>query len=175
MQLKLFRCRICGDPYLGSAPPGFCPFCGAPERYLVPAEDYVDRNNVPNLSGRSRENLEKALQLEVNNAAFYFCASNCAPDPLSQAMFKALARTESEHASLICKILKVTKPEIKPDEKACLKDPKANFGAAHEREQRAVAFYSQSAAEAVEERVKEVFAALTEVETFHIALSKARK
>ena len=142
---------------------------------MVPAEAYVDRNNVPNLSSRSRENLEKALDLEVKNASFYMCASNCAPDPLSQAMFKALARTEAEHASLICKILKVPKPEIKPDEKACLKDPKANFGAAHEREQRAVAFYGQAAKEATEDRVKEVFSALTAVEPYHIALSETRK
>jgi len=142
---------------------------------MVPAEDYVDRNTVPNLTARSRENLEKALDLEVKNAAFYLCASNCAPDPLSQAMFKALSRTEAEHASLITKILKVPKPEIKPDAKACLKDPKANFAAAHGREKRAVAFYSQSAQEAVEDRVKEVFAALTEVETYHIALSEARR
>ncbi|MBI4643842.1 MAG: ferritin [Deltaproteobacteria bacterium] len=144
--MKLYRCQICGDPYLGSEPPSFCPFCGAPQRYMVPAENYVDRNTVPNLSAKSRENLEKALDLEVKNAAFYFCASNCAPDPLSQAMFKALARTEAEHASLICKILKVPKPEIKPDEKK----------------------------EATEDRVKEVFSALTEVETYHIALSEAR-
>ena len=173
--MKLFRCRICGDPYLGSAPPSFCPFCGAPERYMVPAEEYVDRNDVPGLSSRSRENLEKALELEVRNAAFYFCASNCAPDPLSTAMFKALARTESEHASLICKLLKVAKPEIKPDRQTCLKDPKANFAAAHEKEKSAVAFYSQAAAEAGEDRVREVCSALTEVETYHIALSEARK
>jgi rubrerythrin len=142
---------------------------------MVPAESYVDRNTVPNLSAKSRENLEKALDLEVKNASFYMCAANCAPDPLSQAMFKALSRTEAEHASLICKILKVPKPEIKPDEKACLKDPKANFGAAHGKEERAVAFYSQAAKEATEDRVKEVFTALTEVETYHIALSAARK
>lgn len=175
MQLKLFRCRICGDPYLGSEPPSFCPFCGAPQRYMVPAADYVDRNDVPNMSARSRENLEKALDLEVKNAAFYMCASNCAPDPLDKAMFKALWRTEAEHASLITKILKVAKPEIKPDTKACLKDPKANFAAAHEKEQKAVIFYGQAAREANEERVKEVFAALTEVETYHIALSEAQK
>jgi rubrerythrin len=142
---------------------------------MQPAEEYVDRNTVPNLSAKSRENLEKALDLEVKNAAFYMCASNCAPDAFSQAMFKALSRTEAEHASLICKILKVPKPEIKPDDKACLKDPKANFAAAHEREQRAVAFYSQSAKEAVEERVIEVFSALTEVETYHIALSESQR
>ena len=99
MELKLFRCRICGDPYLGSEAPSFCPFCGAPQKYMAPAEDYVDRNDVPNLSARSRANLEKALDLEVRNAAFYMCASNCAPDPLDKAMFKALWRTEAEHAS----------------------------------------------------------------------------
>jgi rubrerythrin len=175
MELKLFRCRICGDPYLGSEPPSFCPFCGAPQSYLVPAEDYVDRNDVPKLSERSRANLEKARDLEVRNAAFYMCASNCAPLPLDKAMFKALWRTEAEHASVICKLLKIPKPEILPDERACLKDPKANFGAAHEKEERAVAFYAQAAREAAEDRVKEVFTALTEVETYHIALSEARK
>jgi rubrerythrin len=175
MELKLFRCRICGDPYLGSEPPSFCPFCGAPQKYMQPAEEYVDRNDVPNLSARSRANLEKALELEVRNAAFYMCASDCAPDPLAKALFKALWRTEAEHASLITKLLKVPKPEIRPDTQACLKDPKANFGAAHGREERAVAFYGQSAKEATEDRVKEVFAALTEVETYHIALSETRK
>jgi len=173
--MKLFRCIICGDPYLGSAPPSFCPFCGAPEKYLVPAEDYRDRNDIPNLSGRSRENLEKALQLEISNAAFYMCASKCSPEPVSQAMFKALSKAEAEHASVICKILKVAKPEIKPDEQACQRDPKANFAASHEREKRAVAFYSQAAAEAVEERVKELFTGLTEIESYHIAISETRK
>jgi rubrerythrin len=175
MELKLFRCRICGDPYLGSEPPSYCPFWGAPQKYMQPPEEYVDRNEVPNLSDRSRANLEKALDLEVRNAAFYRCATDCAPDPWSKAMFKALWRTEAEHASLICKILKVPKPEIKLDDKACLKDPKANFTAAHEREERVVAFYAQSAQEANEDRVKEVFTALTEVETYHIALSEAHK
>jgi rubrerythrin len=175
MDMKLFRCRICGDPYLGAVAPSFCPFCGAPEEYMVPAEEYVDKNDVPNLSERSRANLEKALQLEVNNASFYLCASNCAPDPLSQAMFKALSKAEAEHASLISKILKVKKPDIQPDDKACRKDPKANYAESHEREKRAVAFYSQAAAEATEDRVKEVFTALTEIESFHIALSEARK
>lgn len=173
--MKLYRCLICGDPYLGSAPPSFCPFCGAPEKYLVPAEEYRDRNYIPDLSSRSRENLEKALELEVKNAGFYMCASACSPEPVSQAMFKALSKAEAEHASLVCKLLRVPKPEIKPDDKACQQDPKANFAAAHEREVRAVAFYRQAAAEAVEDRVREVFTALTEIESYHIALSEAHK
>ena len=127
MTLKLFRCRICGDPYLGSEPPSFCPFCGAPQKYMVPAADYVDRNDVPNLSALSRANLEKALDLEVRNAAFYMCASNCAPDAPDKAMFKALWRTEAEHASLICKLLKVAKPEIKPDREGLPEGPQGQL------------------------------------------------
>ncbi len=173
--MKLFRCRICGDPYLGAAPPSFCPFCGAPERYMVPAEEYQDRNYIPDLSDRSRANLEKALELEVANASFYLCASACSPEPVSQAMFKALAKAESEHASVISKLLHTKKPEIRPDDKACRKEPQANFAESHEREKRAVAFYRQAAAEAVEERVKEVFSALVEIESYHIGLSEARK
>jgi len=173
--MRLFRCQICGDPYLGSEAPSFCPFCGAPQKYMVPAEAYEDRNLVPNLSPVSKENLETALALEVANAAFYFCASNCAPDALSQAMFKALAKAESEHASVISKILRVPKPEIAPDAKACKKDPRANFREAHGREERAVAFYRQAADAASEARVKEVFTALSEIESYHLALSEARK
>jgi rubrerythrin len=142
---------------------------------MVPAEAYVDRNKIPNMSPQSRENLETALALEVANAAFYSCASNCAPGPVDQAMFKALFKAESEHASVISKLLQVVKPEIKPDDKACRKDPKANFQEAHGREVRAVAFYRQAADQAVEDRVKEVFTALSEIESYHIALSEARQ
>lgn len=173
--MKLFRCQICGDPYLGSEPPSFCPFCGAPQKYMVPAEDYVDRNYISDMSDISRENLETALALEVANAGFYFCASNCAPGAVDQAMFKALAKAESEHASLVSKLLRVPKPEIEPDDKACRKDPRANFAEAHGREIRAVAFYRQAAAAAVEDRVKEVFTALSEIESYHIALSEVRR
>ena len=173
--MQLYRCQICGDPYLGTAPPTNCPFCGAPEKYIVLAGDYQDRNNIPNLSARSRENLEKALDLEVRNAGFYMCASACAPDAVSQAMFKALSKAEAEHATLMTKLLQVARPEIKPDEKACQKDPKANFAASHERETNAVSFYRQAAAEAVEDRVREVFTALSEIESYHIALAAARK
>ena len=82
MDFQLFRCRICGDPYLGSEPPSFCPFCGAPQKYLVPAEEYVDRNDVPNLSARSRANLEKALDLEVQKRRLLHVRLQLRPGPL---------------------------------------------------------------------------------------------
>ena len=46
---------------------------------------------------------------------------------------------------------------------------------ARQREKSAVVLYGRSANEATEDRVKEVFTALSAVETYHIALSEARK
>ena len=56
----------------------------------------------------------------------------CAPPiarriPSSKAMFKALWRTEAEHASLICKLLKVPKPEIKPDDQGLPEGPQGQL------------------------------------------------
>ena len=38
--IRVFRCRICGDPYIGSEAPKQCPFCGAEQRYFVEAQDW---------------------------------------------------------------------------------------------------------------------------------------
>ena len=32
--VKLWRCEICGDPYIGEEPPADCPFCGADKKHI---------------------------------------------------------------------------------------------------------------------------------------------
>ena len=32
--VELWRCEICGDPYVGEAPPQNCPFCGAHQNFI---------------------------------------------------------------------------------------------------------------------------------------------
>ena len=92
-KIKVYRCRICGDPYIGSEAPMQCPFCGAPQKFFVEAQDWnPDEFNVQ-LTEISKKNLEAALQLELDNAAFYDCAKNAADkagDHYSLAKFKAL-------------------------------------------------------------------------------------
>jgi len=39
MMVKLWRCVICGDPYVGANPPPNCPFCGAHEVYIKEVKD----------------------------------------------------------------------------------------------------------------------------------------
>ena len=168
--MQVYRCVICGDPYIGSEKPSHCPFCGAHQKYLIEAKDWQDRNNVV-LSDISRSNLEGALRLEVNNSDFYKKAFAVAKDPYFQALFKALSKIEAEHASVIVKLLKVTPPQ--PDHVLPALETEKDFLAlAHSKEQNAVAFYQKSADEATEERVKEVFTALVEIEADHIKLSQ---
>ena len=170
-KVKVFRCRICGDPYIGSEAPKQCPFCGAQQRFFVEAQDWnSDEFNVT-LSDISRKNLEAALQLELDNAAFYDCAKNAADkagDHYSLAKFKALMKVEREHASAISKFLKISTPEI--EKHACNQDFKTNSIEGFRREDRAIKAYAKFRDEAVESRLKEYFGALVEIETDHLNL-----
>ncbi len=123
------------------------------------------------MSDVSRKNLEAALQLELDNAAFYDCAINVADkagDQYSLAKFKALMKVEREHASAISKFLKITPPEL--EKKACNADSKANSKEGFEREDRAIKAYAKFRDEATEPRLKEFFGALVEIETDHLDL-----
>ena len=170
-KVKVFRCRICGDPYIGSEAPKQCPFCGAQQRFFVEAQDWnLNEFNVK-LSEVSRKNLEAALQLELDNAAFYDCAKNAAEkadDHYSLAKFKALMKVEREHASAISKFLKISRPEL--EKQACNANAKANTNEGWEREDRAIKAYAKFRDEATEPRLREFFGALVEIETDHLDL-----
>ena len=107
-QVKVFRCRICGDPYIGAEAPKQCPFCGAAQRFFVEAQDWnPDEFNVT-LSEVSKKNLEAALQLELDNAAFYNCAKGVADkagDHYGLAKFKCLMKVEKEQKCSECTYL----------------------------------------------------------------------
>jgi rubrerythrin len=170
-KVKVFRCRICGDPYLGEEAPTQCPFCGANQRFFVEAQDWnPDEFNVE-LSEISKKNLEAALQLELDNAAFYDCAKDVADkagDHYGIAKFKILMKVEREHASAISKFLKISRPDL--EKQACNASSKENSKEGYQREDRAIKAYSKFRDEAVEPRLKEFFGALVEIETDHLDL-----
>ncbi len=171
MRVRAFRCRICGDPYIGESPPTHCPFCGAQAQYIIDAHEWDSREFDVDLSDVSRRNLEAALDLEMGNAAFYACAegeANAAGAEYMMAKFKSLRKVESEHASAICKFLKIDKPELSPA--TCSADGVANSREGYEREDRAIQAYATFRDEATEPRMTEVFGALVEIETDHLDL-----
>ena len=171
--MKLWRCMICFDPYLGEEKPKTCPFCGAHERYLVEQSEYKEPV-IENLTEVSKKNLEAALQLEISNAEFYVCASRKAETDEMKNLFKALSKVESEHASLICKALGIKKPAINLDSDECSTKDMDNLKESHMREDRAIHKYAEFLSQATDPRVVEIFSAIIAVESDHLSLSEER-
>jgi len=168
---KLWRCEICGDPYIGDAAPSQCPFCGAKHKFIKEFKHAKVDFDVA-LNEKDLANAKHALEVEVSNAAFYFCAAAKVNDTEGQKLFKALAKVEAEHASIWKKILKLdTMPQA--DDK-CTDDYPADLQESHDRETRAIEFYKTAAKESENARVKQIFEALVEVEADHLKLSAER-
>jgi rubrerythrin len=171
--MKVFRCKICGDPYLGEEPPSNCPFCGAHSQYIVLANLW-DEPLIVEISEDSRKSLLSALQLEIDNIRFYKCAAEMTENREGKQMFRALAKIESEHASLIANLLNIEKPTVTLDKIACYPTYNENLIDAKSREERAVKEYSKFFKEASEPRVKEIFQALVQIERDHLNLAGER-
>jgi len=175
--VNVFVCKICGEAYIGEEIPSRCPFCGAYEKYLVEAKDYNDNEPLTTfdveLNEKDKANVERALEVEISNTLFYKCASKKVNEIEGQKLFKILAKVENEHASVWKKILKLDKLKMEPPE-TCVDDYKADLEDSHAREERAIKFYTQAAAEAANPRVKNIFEAFVEVETDHLKLSEER-
>lgn len=169
--VKLWRCEICGDPYIGERPPKNCPFCGAHKKYIKEAKKAKVNFDV-DLNEKDRENVEHALQVEISNSAFYFCTAGKTDDEEGKLLFKALAKIEAEHAAIWKKILKLD--AIPKKEEQCHTANRENLEESHARETRAIEFYQKAAEEAKNKRVKKIFKALIEVETDHLHLSEER-
>ena len=169
--MKVYRCRICGEVYIGEEKPKSCPFCGAHENFFVLAKEWKLLES-ESLSEISKENLGKALELEIDNTNFYKAVSERSKDVYVSSMFKGLSKVEREHASAICKHLKIEKPDSKAGLDKAVDSDRENIEEANRREKRAVKFYTGARNQATEEEIKEFFKALMEIESDHIILTK---
>ena len=172
--MEIYRCRVCGEIYIGKAKPSSCPFCGAHEKYFVLASEWK-LLHAKVLSDVSKENLTKALDLELNNTNFYMAASLKSKDVKTSSMFKGISKVEREHASALCKHLQIEKPDTNVGADQALDTDEENMKEANRRERSAVKFYGQAIQESVEEEIKEFFKALVEIESDHIVLTDESK
>ncbi len=170
--LKVFKCKICQEGYLGDAPPTHCPFCGAHQQYMIEARDFELSEYT--LTDVSHRNLEEALNLEVSNAEFYFCAADRADNVADATMFKRLGKIESEHASTIVKELRKQSPDISKDRDMCSNMNLDNLEESNQRETNAIRHYTRFLGEATEDRIKEIFTAIIEIEKDHLSLTDGR-
>ncbi len=169
--VKLWRCEICGDPYIGESAPDNCPFCGAHKKHMKEAKEANVNFNVE-LNEKDKANAEHALQVEISNAAFYFCAAEKTDDAEGKLLFKALGTVEAEHASVWRKILKLD--SIPKGDDQCHVSNRENLEDSHARETMAIEFYKRAAEESENPRVKQIFEAFVDVETDHLKLSEER-
>lgn len=170
--MKVFKCRICKEGYLGDMAPTHCPFCGAHQQYIVDAAGFY----IPDysLTEISQHNLQKSLELERYNAEFYFCASDRADNVHDATMFKRLAKIESEHADVITKELEIPSIEIRRDLDICSIQNIYNLEKSYTLETLAINHYYEYLSMATEERIIEVFTALVEIENDHLSLTNGR-
>lgn len=168
--MRLLRCRICGETFLGTDAPSHCPFCGAHREYFVDTLDYPeDINEVP-ITEIERDDLHAAIELERSNTRFYLAVASHRDDLRLSSAYKRLAKVEAEHCSLFCKLASVAKPADLLEPGDASDDWCENIEDSAAREKRATSLYALFADRATNERIREVFHAVSEVETDHIAV-----
>ncbi len=168
--MKMYRCRICGETYLGSEAPSHCPFCGAHREAIVDTTEYPEDINQVDITEIERNDLLEAIELELSNARFYFAMAAHKDDMKLSSTYKRLAKVEAEHCELFCKLAGVPEPEDLTTPGEASDDWCANIEESVAREQRASKFYADAMGRATNERVKEVFGAVSLVEADHIEL-----
>ena len=170
--MKPWRCQICGETYLGSEAPERCPYCGAEGENVKSAAYYLEYG-VVQMSEQSRKDCLEALKLELNNEKFYKKCAEEAENQISKAIFKRLGKQEGEHAEVFEDMLG---EEIDLEEEVEIPDNDFDrFTEAHEHEKMAIDFYLAVARRAPEQRVKDVFRAIADVENEHLVMSNRYK
>lgn len=173
--MKTFICQICGDAYLGEGKPKNCPFCGAREAFIKEGNEAnpITEQKIE-ISEVSRNNLLATLDLEMRANAIYLCMAGKTQAYEIKALYKRLAKVELEHATIVCKLLKMAMPTVNPDPPAggCSDGDIANFQKTIELEENASGLYAKFAKEAEETNVIIFFTALNQAEQDHIELIK---
>lgn len=168
--MEFYRCRICGETYLGTLAPDRCPFCGVIAEFIVLTQQFPENLNDVQLTELERRDLETAIGLERDNARFYRALSLHGDAPALASAYKRLANVEAEHCSIFCKLSGVQKPTDLLEASDAPDDWCANVAESLAREQKASAFYAEAAVRATSERIVEVLSAVSAVERDHIQL-----
>lgn len=173
--MKMHRCLICGETYLGEIRPSHCPFCGAHADLIVDTTAYPEDINAVDLTEIERADLLEAIELERANARFYLAMGANRSDLKLSSAYKRLSRIESEHCSVFCKLAGVPKPADLTEPAVVVADWCTNIDESLVRENRASDFYAAASGRATNARIRDVFAAVSDVERDHIELDGVAK
>jgi len=167
--MNLYICEICGDAYIGNDIPTDCPFCGAKNNFIKPADEAQPIVNIKSeISETSRKNLMETLALETRANAIYTCMAGKSKEYKIQKMYKRLAKIELEHAIIVTKLLSIQMPETNTE--TCSDEDMENFKKTIELEDHATNLYKKFAEESKEDHIRKFFGALMQIEQGHIDL-----
>lgn len=173
--MTMYRCRICGETYLGNEAPTQCPFCGAHHQFMISPQEYPDGINDVQLTEQERVDLETSVEVERSNARFYLGMAQRKDNDTLRSAYKRLSRVEAEHCSLFCKLLKVSKPADIGEPGETTGGWASDIAESVTRETRAKALYTEFAGRATNPRIREVFEAVAAVESDHLDLDEVAK
>ena len=167
--VKLYICKICGEPYIGGEAPDDCPFCGAPKNYLKSIEEF-SKIWETNLDEQEKKDMEETLDLEINATAYYKdVAKENEKYSKQNRLYKQLARVEEEHAEMAIKFLKIELPEIIGEKSKG--DIKADLERTKELEQEAIKKYQNFLKNAKSDNVRNFYLALIHAEKGHLDIA----
>jgi rubrerythrin len=168
-QVKIWRCLICGDTYIGEERPTQCPFCGSSCSNIVASDAYPVAINDVEITDAERADLLHACELELENATLYTAMGKKGDhNALLPSAYRAFAKVEREHLEVCEKILKTEGPS-EPAHPVVLGATWAeDIAESDAQEHEARDFYREAGDRATTPRVRQVFLAISEVENDHI-------
>jgi len=142
-----------------------------PPAYMIGGRDFELPEYI--LTDVSRRNLEEALDPESSNAEFYFCAAAREDNVADATMFKCLDKLESEcfHNS---QGIEKTVPDLSRDRDMFSGIDLNNVKESNQWDTNVIGNYSLFPADVTEERIKEIFTAIIEIEKNHLSLTEGR-
>eukprot|EP00727_Mastigamoeba_balamuthi_P013075 m51a1_g8390 hypothetical protein (210) ;mRNA; f:209072-209991 len=176
LRFGVWKCLICGETYLGTEATTHCPYCGAHAEHLVNPEAFpADINGVrAGLTESERRDLRESIDTEMYNARYYNGMAKIKQHPAYLCgVYKRLASIEAEHCGIFCKLLGVSKPDVKAPME--IKDEwVSNIRESLSREERAHEQYAMFGSRATSPRLRQVWTALAAVELDHIVLESTQ-
>lgn len=153
----------------------YCPFCGVSHKYLVQHKNRIISIESEEISDETKAILIKAAKLEVFNGDFYKIASQKSKNVENVEMFKGLCNIEYAHARIHKKLAGMKENiQLREMNYNSINSDEELIRATEEREKHAVEFYMKNINLIQENKVKEVFKALIEVEKDHINMAKGK-
>jgi|GEM_PF-6852976 len=173
--IQVWKCEICEHEYQGFRKPDKCPFCGVDASYLSYPSVY-ELTPVTDLSSKTKENAEKALEVEARDEAFYRRCEEEADDFILQTYFRSARRNEGYHKEYLADLLQIDPPELPtsfdfPFPSSDLEMLRISSEIEHE----AVIHYNESAQVTENKRAYELFASFADVEFNHMNVFESLK